>query len=93
MRIEGGAPPLISKEVFEIVQHKRNENKHTRGRHQAGGEYLLTGKLFCGHCKRPMTGISGTARNDALMYYYIAQGRRQKDSCEKANMRYLKIPI
>lgn len=87
VRIEDGVPPLISKEVFETVQHKQSENRHARGRHQAGGEYLLTGKLFCGHCKRPMTGISGTARDGQLRYYYTCQGRRQGDGCQKANVR------
>lgn len=87
VRIEDGVPPLISREVFEAVQHKRIENKHSRGRHQTGGEYLLTGKLFCGHCKRPMTGVSGTARDGQLRYYYICQGRRQNDGCTKTNVR------
>ncbi len=87
VRIEDGVPKLISEEVFEQVQHKRNETRHARGRHQAGGEYLLTGKLFCGHCKRPMTGLSGTARDGSLRYYYICQGRRQNDGCTKANVR------
>lgn len=86
VRLEDGMPPLISREVFEAVQDKRKESRHTRGRHQTGGDYLLTGKLFCGLCKRPMTGISGTARDGSLRYYYVCQGRRLKEGCTKANV-------
>lgn len=34
-----------------------------------------------------MTGLSGTARDGSLRYYYICQGRRQNDGCTKANVR------
>jgi DNA invertase Pin-like site-specific DNA recombinase len=87
VRIENGVPPLITKEVFETVRNRVNNQRHAKGRHQADGDYLLTGKLFCGHCKRPMTGISGTAKSGDLYYYYICQGRRLNDGCDKTNVR------
>ena len=34
------------------------------------GDYLLTGKLFCGKCKTPMIGTSGTSKAGARYYYY-----------------------
>lgn len=57
------------------------------------GDYLLTGKLFCGKCKAPMTGISGTGRSGALHYYYVCQTRRTEKTCDKANLRRDEIEL
>lgn len=57
-------------------------------RHRVGAEdYLLTGKLRCGHCGSYMTGISGTSRNGELHYYYTCQKRRTEHACNKKNVR------
>lgn len=57
------------------------------GRHRTGAEdYLLTGKLRCGHCGSFMSGVSGTSRSGELHYYYTCQGRRAK-TCHKKNIR------
>lgn len=51
------------------------------------GDYLLTGKLFCGKCKSPMVGISGTSKTGDLHYYYTCQKKRVEKACSKANVR------
>ena len=57
-------------------------------RHRVGAEdYLLTGKLRCGHCGSYMTGVSGTSRNGELHYYYTCQKRRAEHACNKKNVR------
>ena len=57
-------------------------------RHRVGAEdYLLTGKLRCGHCGSYMTGVSGTSRNGELHYYYTCQKRRTEHACDKKNIR------
>lgn len=57
-------------------------------RHRVGAEdYLLTGKLRCGHCGSYMTGVSGTSRNGELHYYYTCQKRRTEHACNKKNVR------
>ena len=50
-------------------------------------EYLLTGKLYCGHCGSPMTGIAGTSKTGAMHYYYTCQKRRTDHSCDKKAVR------
>lgn len=85
IRIEGGMPRIVSDELFFKVQNVLRTKKNAQGRHRVNGDYLLTGKLFCGHCKKPMVGISGTANNGALYYYYTCKGRREK-SCKKKNV-------
>ena len=88
VRIDGGIPRIVSDELFykvqEVCKMKRNPQN---GRHRTGAEdYLLTGKLRCGHCGSYMSGTSGTGRSGELHHYYTCQGRRAK-TCHKKNVR------
>lgn len=97
IRIPGGIPQIITQELFETVQcilHlKPNARRDATGntpqkRRRDNGIYLLTGKLFCGHCKAPMIGVSGTSHTNAPHFYYACKGRRTNhDSCSKKNVR------
>lgn len=87
VRKEGGIPRIISDELYFKVQEVITTKKNPQGRHRVNGDYLLTGKLFCGHCKSPMTGISGTSHSGNLHYYYVCQKRRTEKTCEKKNLR------
>ena len=87
IRIEGGIPQIIDTGLYLRVQEVLKMKKNPQGRHRINGEYLLTGKLFCGLCKSPMIGISGTSRNGALYHYYTCQKRRERNSCRQANVR------
>ena len=40
--------------------------------------YLLTGKAFCGKCKEPLVGKSGTGKSGKLFTYYACRNRIQK---------------
>ena len=89
IRIEGGIPRIISDPLFFKVQEvcKMKKNPQGTGRHRIGGaDYLLTGKLKCGHCGRYMVGMSGTSRSGELYYYYSCQGHKEK-TCSKKNVR------
>lgn len=55
-------PRIISDELFNKVAEIMNKNKKAPARARAKVEYLLTTKLFCGHCKEMMTGFSGTGK-------------------------------
>ena len=61
--------------------------KKTAGRRSANGEYLLTGKLFCGYCGSYMIGVSGTGENGTVHNYYQCQKRHAEGRCEKKNVR------
>lgn len=69
IRIEGGVPRIVDDELFYKVQERIKTKKMTSGRNTGDSDYLLTGKLFCGHCKSPMTGMSGHGRNKVFKYY------------------------
>ena len=89
VRIVDGIPRIVSDELWYKVQEAMRMKKNPVGtRHRVGAEdYLLTGKLRCGHCGSYMTGVSGTSRNGELHYYYTCQKRRTEHACNKKNVR------
>ena len=91
IRIEGGIPQIIDKGLFWRVQEVLKTKKNPQGRHRFNGDYLLTGKLFCGYCKSPMVGFSGTGKSGKLHHYYVCQKRRLDKTCSKTNVRREKI--
>lgn len=86
-RVEDGIPAIIGKELFHTVQEKLRTKKNPQGRHRENGDYLLTGKLYCGHCKGFMVGMSGTSKTSAKHYYYACQTKRIKKTCHKKAVR------
>ena len=86
VRIEGGMPKLIEREVFDAVNNIVNHRKAMYARHTENGDYQLTGKLFCGHCLSPMVGISGKGRHGKVFYYYSCNAKRLNKTCNKKNV-------
>lgn len=87
IRIENGIPPIVDAKTFEIVRRKIRRRKEVAGRRRENDEYLLTGKLFCGMCGAPMTGVSGTSKTGESYGYYICRTRRNDHACQKRNVR------
>ena len=84
--IPDGMPRIISDELFERVQRRMEKNKKapSAGR---GVDFLLTAKLFCGHCKSTMIGDSGTGKTGGKWYYYSCRGRKtKKTDCKKRSV-------
>ncbi len=86
-RIEDGIPRIVSDEIFYKVQEVLKMKQHIKGKHSVFGNYLLTGKLFCGYCRKPMVGYSGTSKSGTLHHYYVCQTRRLKHTCKKEHVR------
>ena len=93
IRIENGIPRIVSDELFDKVQKVLKMKKNPSGRHRSTAEYLLTGKLFCGYCKSPMTGMSGKSKTGDIHYYYACAYKRANGaaSCKKKTVRKDKI--
>jgi len=87
VRVENGIPPIIEKEVFYRVQEKLKTKKNAQGRHRETGDYILTGKLYCGKCGALMVGVSGTSGTGAMHYYYACQTVRGSGDCDKKYVR------
>ena len=80
-RIEGGVPPIIDKEVWDDVQEIISQPaKRGAG---TSGDFILTGMLYCGDCRGPMVGISGTSKSGKQYYYYSCNKQRLTHECER----------
>lgn len=84
IEIEGGVPRIISDELFHRVAGILEKNQKNAGHNKAKVEYLLTTKLFCGHCRSLMTGGSSRSHTGKIYYYYSCKNASAKvKTCQK----------
>ena len=81
--IPDGVPAILTDELFYQVQARLEKNKRAPAAAKADVDYLLTTKLFCGHCERMMVGESGTSHTGDKHYYYKCGGAKRKLGCKK----------
>ncbi|MCC8099988.1 MAG: recombinase family protein [Clostridiales bacterium] len=83
-RVEGVIPPIIDRDLYEQVQLRAGAIKKAPARNKAKVVYLLSGKIFCGHCGSHMNAGS----NGNKYYYYACQGKKGlRIECNKKNVR------
>ena len=83
-RAEGAVPAIIDKDLWDRVQLRVGKIKNAPARNKAKVVYLLSGKLFCGHCGSRMNGNS----NASNYYYYQCYGKKNGHlDCNKKNIR------
>ena len=87
LRIEGGVPAIVDKDIFTIVQKKLSKNAEAPSRGKAKIDYLLSQKLFCGHCGSLMTGESGTGKGGTTYFYYTCGKRKREHTCDKKPLK------
>ena len=91
IRVEGGMPQIVPKDLFERVQFKLEKNKHAPARAKAAEPFILTTKCFCGLCGASMAGESGTSKTGARHYYYGCTHRKnirdKSTACKKKPIR------
>lgn len=87
IRVVGGMPRIIDDEIFYKVQEMLKVNKRAPKSTWSHCEYILTDKLFCGHCGSKMFGESGTSRTGQKHHYYICAQRKKDHSCSKKAVR------
>ena len=81
--IPGGVPAIISDELFNRVQERKDKNKRAPARAKADDEYLLTTKLICGDCERLMVGESGRSHTGKSHYYYKCGTAKRSRGCKR----------
>lgn len=82
--VEGGMPAIITPEIFNLAQAEMERRRTRKKPKSPRAEYLLAGRLFCGHCKMPMQGVSGTGKSGGKWYYYYcAKNRGRVKACAK----------
>ena len=84
MEILGGIPRIIDDVTFEEAQRIMDKNRKAPARAKAIEEnYLLSTKLFCGHCDCAMTGVCGTSSTGKIHQYYACVTQRRHGGCKK----------
>lgn len=79
IRTPGGMPAIIDKELFDVCQALRAKTIRHFEKHP--GEYLLSGKCFCGYCGSPMHGYSGWSKGKKY-FYYMCKRRKNEKTCK-----------
>ncbi len=87
VRVEGGVPAIIDKDLFDKVQEMLKINRRAPSHTWTRFEYLLTDKIFCGHCGAPMVGESGFSHTGAKYSYYSCTRKRKERLCSKKAVR------
>ena len=76
-------PQIIDQETFDKVQKRLQANRYfLGGQETARTPYLLTGKLFCGHCGTEMVSDGGTSKVGKQHNYYACK-KKKKGLCDK----------
>ena len=83
----GGMPQIVSEGLFEQVQQRIARNRRAPACAKATEAYLLTGKLFCGLCGKPMVGENGRSHTGIKHYYYKCGAAKRKQGCTKKAIR------
>ena len=89
IEIEGGMPVIVDAGTFEKVQKRIAMGNKKKPRKNDDVEFLLSGKLYCGHCGKPMVGTSGTGKGGQVYYYYSC--RQHGNKCIKTAERKEKL--
>ena len=85
---ETAIPPIIDRDLFDRVQRRLDGLAPRKRNHKPETvpiPYLLSTKLFCGHCGRPMTGESARSKTGRIFRYYSCTGSkgRFRNGCKK----------
>jgi DNA invertase Pin-like site-specific DNA recombinase len=84
--IDGGMPQIIDQQKFDLAQRETRRRQSGRRPAQPKADYLLSGRLFCGHCKAAMVGVSGTSHTGDKYHYYQCPDKR-RGKCTKEHVR------
>ena len=87
IKVEGGMPQIIDKDVFIKAQEMMQKRKKSPGAHKATTLYLLTGLIRCGECGHAM---QGNKRKDKYGNDYISYRcgcRKQKRDCNNKEIK------
>lgn len=87
IKVEGGMPQIIDKEIFEQAQEMMKKRKRAPGTNKATTFYLLTGLVRCGECGHM---YQGNKRLDSYRNEYVSYRcgcRKQKRNCDNKEIR------
>lgn len=83
-RAEDAIPAIIDKKTFDLVQARLKAVGKAPGQFKAKRVYLLSGKLYCGHCGSRMNANSSGGGN--YLYYECYGKKNLHKDCNKRNV-------
>lgn len=83
VRTDNAVPRIISDELWRAVQSRLKTSEQAPARGKAKVPYLLSGKIFCGHCGAPMVGECGRGKGGKTYNYYSCANRKKARLCDK----------
>ena len=83
VRTDNAVPRIISDELWRAVQSRLKASEQAPARGKAKVPYLLSGKIFCGHCGAPMVGECGRGKGGKTYNYYSCANRKKARLCDK----------
>ncbi|WP_158442826.1 recombinase family protein [Pelosinus sp. UFO1] len=79
-------PAIVTRDQWERVQERLIENKLLAAR-KVKHDYLLRGKIICGHCGYAMIGITSNKKNNTYHYYSCSSKNVYKRPCDSRLLR------
>lgn len=92
-RHNGIIPQIIDLDLWEKVQNRLSQTIKRKSREERD-LYLLTGKIYCAHCKEPFIGGGGDLKR-IDSYSYRCRGRREGNGCtmRQVNKQWLEKSV
>ena len=87
IEIPDGVPRIVSDELYYKAQEAVKSRKRRPTANWYKGSYLLSDRLFCGHCGGAMRGDTGTSKNGTRHYYYSCSNKKRYKNCNKKSIR------
>jgi len=92
IRVPGGCPQIISKQLYDRVQYRKLKNKSRAGSYHSKEFYLCSGKIRCGYCNSAMSGNRHCCgRNKTRLVTYRCCNVKNKCSNKEINKDYLDV--
>ena len=81
-------PAIIDDKTWELAQkiHKTNSVKHVENKTKY--QFVLSGKIFCGHCHSKLIGGNSTSKSKKKHSYYACRSRiKEHATCPNKSIR------
>lgn len=79
-------PAIIDESLYNLCAEKTTRRKRSIEKYESYGDYILSGKLYCGECHEKMYGESGTSMTGKIYHYYKCSNRKKNLGCKKKNI-------
>ena len=69
IRVKEAFPAIITEAEYKEAMKRMKEQAHKGAKNKAKRDYLLSGKVYCGHCGKAMHGDTRTRKGYQYAYY------------------------